>query len=98
VPSSSVRIRCRAAEIRQLIGHCCCDAILHISVDALSFRLKVRFRRFRVRDRVRVRVRVRVRARVRVNIRVRVRLSGLPAAALHRMCTELLGTQLLPYL
>jgi len=27
-----------------------------------------------------------------------VRLSGLPAAALHRMCTELLGTQLLPFL
>jgi len=89
VPSSSVCIRCRAAEIRQLIGHGCCDAILHNSVNALktlvSFRLKVRFRRFRVRDRVRVRV------------RVRVRLSGLPAAALHRMCTELLGTQLLPF-
>jgi len=28
---------------------------------------------------------------------VRVRLSGLPAAALHRMCRELLGTQLLPF-
>jgi len=33
----------------------------------------------------------------RVRDRVRVRLSGLPAAALHRMCTELLGTQLLPF-
>jgi len=41
-------------------------------------------------------VRVRVRARVRLRLMVRVRLSGLPAAALHRMCTELLGTQLLP--
>ena len=48
---------------------------------------------FRVWDRVRVRVRV----RARVRVRVRVRLSGLPAAALHRMCTELLGTQLLPF-
>ena len=60
----------------------------------VSFRFKVQFRKFRVRDRVRVRVR----ARVRVVLRVRVRLSGLPAAALHRMCTELLGTQLLPFL
>jgi len=43
---------------RQLIGHGCCDAILHNSVDALkrslSFRLKVRFRRFRVRVSVRL--------------------------------------------
>jgi len=36
VPSSSVRIRCRAAEIRQLIGHGCCDAILHNLVDSLK--------------------------------------------------------------
>ena len=36
VHSSSVHIRCRAAEIRQLIGHGCCDAILHNSVDALK--------------------------------------------------------------
>ena len=59
--SSSVRIRCREAEIRQLIGHGCCDAILHKSVDGIrcvktlvNFRLKVRFR-------VRVRVRISVR-------------------------------------
>jgi len=36
VHSSSVRIRCRAAEIRQLIGHGCCDAIFANSVDALK--------------------------------------------------------------
>ena len=36
VPSSSVHIRCRAAEIRQLIGHGCCDAILHNLVDSLK--------------------------------------------------------------
>ena len=71
--SSSVRIRCRAAEIRQLIGHGCCDTILHklgrFVKTLVSFRLKVRFRRFRVRDRDRVRVSISVRVRVRISVR-----------------------------
>ena len=73
MPSSSVRIRCRAAEIRQLIGHGCCDTILHklgrFVKTLVSFRLKVRFRRFRVRDRDRVRVSISVRVRVRISVR-----------------------------